>query len=180
MIHVHIWNENVQDKEDSVRAVYPDGIHGALAGIFDKGFRVTIGLLDDPDQGLSEEILADTDVILWWGHHAHDAVTDENVQRVISHIHGGMGLVALHSAHHSKVFTRLCGTSANLRWRHDDRERIGRDGGSRRTGKDAIRERESVGRVAAGRQCEGVRRNAAGDCVRQRKALGLANCRGKS
>ncbi len=126
MINVRIWNENIHDKEERIKAHYPQGIHGALAGIFSdcEDIRVTVGLLDDDDQGLSEEALADTDVLIWWGHHAHDKVTDENVSRVIRHIHGGMGFIPLHSAHHSKVFRALCGTSCNLRWRHGDRERL--------------------------------------------------------
>ncbi|MBQ7990240.1 MAG: ThuA domain-containing protein [Oscillospiraceae bacterium] len=125
MIRVHIWNENIHDREDYVRAVYPDGIHGALADIFrDEDVRVTTGFLDEDEQGLPEKVLAETDVLIWWGHCAHDRVTDDTVSRVIGHIHAGMGFIPLHSAHHSKVFRALCGTTANLKWRNDDRERI--------------------------------------------------------
>ncbi len=108
---------------------YPDGIHGAIAA----GIRATLGdrprvdvaTLDDPGQGLTEEALAATDVLTWWGHQAHDEVTDGNTERVRRHVLAGMGLVMLHSGHFSKPFKALMGTSCTLRWRDgDDRELV--------------------------------------------------------
>lgn len=121
-----VWNENIHEREQpDVAAIYPKGIHGCIADFLStESVIVTTATLDMPNQGLSEELLAETDVIVWWGHHAHDAITDENVETLCRHINGGMGLVALHSAHHSRLFRRLMGTSCNLKWRHGDRERI--------------------------------------------------------
>lgn len=123
---VLVWNENIHEREQpEVAAIYPKGIHGCIADFLSsESVRVDTATLNMPDQGLSEELLAETDVLVWWGHRAHDAITDENVERLSRHINGGMGLVALHSAHHSKLFRRLMGTSCNLKWRHGDRERI--------------------------------------------------------
>lgn len=127
MINVLIWNEFLHEKrQPPVAEIYPHGMHAAigeyLAG--DKDISVRLACLDDPEQGLSEKILAETDVLIWWGHMAHDRVTDESVQRVVRRVNAGMGLVALHSAHHSRVFRALMGTSCNLKWRHGDRERL--------------------------------------------------------
>lgn len=90
----------------------------------DEDIIVKLACLDDPEQGLSEEALAETDVLIWWGHMAHDEVTERSVERVCRRVGEGMGFIGLHSAHHSKVFKRLTGTSCNLKWRHGDRERV--------------------------------------------------------
>lgn len=127
MINVLIWNEFLHEKrQPPVAEIYPEGMHSAIGGYLarDKDISVRLACLDDPEQGLSEETLADTDVLIWWGHMAHDKVNDESVQRVCRRVNSGMGLIALHSAHHSKVFRALMGTSCNLKWRHGDRERV--------------------------------------------------------
>jgi trehalose utilization protein len=123
-LRVTVWNENVHEREEEhVRAHYPDGIHGAIAA----GLSASLGdavvvrtaTLDEPDHGLPDDVLAETDVLTWWGHQAHAEVSDEVAARVQASVLGGMGLLALHSAHYSKVFTRLLGTSCSLRWRND-------------------------------------------------------------
>ena len=73
-----------------------------------------------------------TDVLIWWGHVAHDEVDDAVVDRVHDAVLGGMGLLALHSGHFSKIFRRLLGTSCSLRWRNERRARAGLDGRARR------------------------------------------------
>ena len=55
---------------------------------------------------------------------AHGAVPDKIVQKVYDRVLGGMGLVVLHSGHHSKIIKKLMGTTCNLRWRDGDRERV--------------------------------------------------------
>jgi trehalose utilization protein len=119
---VTIWNEFVHERtNEQVQQIYPQGIHRALAdGLtrqLGEAVHVRTGTLDEPDQGLSEALLEDTDVLMWWGHLAHDRVGDELVQRAQQRVWQGMGLIALHSAHLSKLFTRLMGTSCMLRWR---------------------------------------------------------------
>ena len=129
-IRVTVWNEcRHESNEPHVAQSYPDGIHGAVAeGIRDNlgsGALVQTATLDEPEHGLTEQVVADTDVLVWWGHIAHDEVRDDVVDRVQQHVLGGMGLVVLHSAHYSKIFRRLMGTTCGLRWRNgQDRELV--------------------------------------------------------
>ena len=125
-----VWGEYRHERaEDHVASIYPDGMHVTIAaGITEnlgEACTVRTATLDDPEHGLTEEVLAATDVLTWWGHQAHDEVTDDVVARVQRHVLSGMGLVVLHSGHFSKIFKTLMGTSCGLRWRNsDDRELI--------------------------------------------------------
>ena len=123
---VTVWNENQHEKKDPiVLEYYPGGLHGYIANFLKcDDVEVRTATLDDPECGLTEEVLADTDVLVWWGHRAHDQVPDEVVDRVQKYVLSGMGLVVLHSGHHSKIFRRLMGTTCNLKWRDNTRERI--------------------------------------------------------
>ncbi len=127
MIRVTVWNEYIHEREyEGIRQVYPDGIHGCISGFLGKNEDISVccATLDMPEHGLSEEVLEKTDVLIWWGHCAHDKVSDEVVERVKSHILRGMGLIALHSAHHSKIMKALMGTTLNLKWKHGDSEKL--------------------------------------------------------
>jgi trehalose utilization protein len=127
MTRVTVWAEYRQDRSDpAVAAVYPDGIHSAIAaGVRDAGFEVATATLDEPEHGLTEEVLAATDVLTWWGHEAHGEVEDAIVDRVQRRVLDGMGLIVLHAGHHSKIFRRLMGTTADLHWREaGERERV--------------------------------------------------------
>ncbi len=127
MTRVTVWGEHRQERSDPpVAAIYPDGIHSAIAaGLRDAGFDVGIATLDEPEHGLTEDVLAATDVLTWWGHVAHGEVDDAIVDRVQRRVLEGMGLIVLHSGHHSKIFRRLMGTTADLQWREaGERERI--------------------------------------------------------
>ena len=116
---ITVWNENRHEKTDeAVRAIYPNGIHNSIAGFLEEaGFPVQTATLDEPEHGLTESVLDQTDVLIWWGHMAHHEVDDSVVDRVQKHILDGMGLIALHSSHFSKIFKRMMGTTCNLRWR---------------------------------------------------------------
>jgi trehalose utilization protein len=124
---VTVWAEFRQERNDpAVRMVYPDGIHVVIAeGLRETGAEVRIASLDEPDQGLAEDTLADTDVLTWWGHVAHGEVDDAVVERVHRRVLAGMGLIVLHSGHHSRIFKRLMGTTCDLNWREaGERERL--------------------------------------------------------
>jgi len=126
-IRVTVWNEGVHEKtKPEVAAIYPKGLHGAVAdGLQKHGFQTSCAVLDDPEHGLSHDVLTSTDVLIWWGHAAHDAVENEIVERVYERVLQGMGLIVLHSAHFSKIFRKLMGTSCDLKWREaDERERL--------------------------------------------------------
>jgi trehalose utilization protein len=119
-IRVTVWNEYRHEKESAeIAAIYPDGIHGAIAGFLgaQSGIETGTATLDEPEHGLTDEVLANTDVLIWWGHMAHREVKDEIVDRVQQRVLGGMGLIILHSGHFSKIFKRLMGTNCSLKWR---------------------------------------------------------------
>jgi trehalose utilization protein len=129
-IRVTVWNEFLHERsEPRVAHTYPEGIHAAIA----EGLQQSLGAavvvrtatLEQPEHGLSDDVLAATDVIVWWGHMAHDRVSDATVDKVQQRVLAGMGLLVLHSGHLSKIFRRLMGTSCQLRWREaGERERL--------------------------------------------------------
>ena len=123
---VTVWNENKHEKEiPSILKMYPGGLHAYIASFLEEDdVEVRTATLDDEECGLTEEVLAETDVLVWWGHMAHHLVPDEIVERVKKYVLMGMGLVVLHSGHHSKIFRALLGTTCNLKWRDNAKERI--------------------------------------------------------
>lgn len=131
-VRVTLWNEGIHERElPKCRALYPDGIHRVIGAHLEgrPGIaKVNYAELNDPDQGLSEDILANTDVMTWWGHTAHDRVTEEHAACVQQRVLEGMGLIVLHSGHMSKPFMRLMGTGCMLKWReygeNGERERL--------------------------------------------------------
>jgi trehalose utilization protein len=127
-IRVTVWGEYRHEKRNpAVAAVYPDGMHNAIADALRKqaGFSVRTATLDEPEHGLTDDVLNTTDVLTWWGHLAHNEVRDEIVAKVRQRVWDGMGLIALHSAHFSKIFKSLMGTSCDLKWREaGENERI--------------------------------------------------------
>jgi trehalose utilization protein len=137
-MQVTVWNEYRHEQESSeVASVYPDGIHAAIAEGLEatadevavpaapEELTVQTATLDDPSHGLTPAVLAETDVLTWWGHRAHDEVRDDVVERVVERVRDGMGLLVLHSGHYSKPFKRLMGTSCALKWRENaERERL--------------------------------------------------------
>ncbi len=119
-VRVTVWNEFRHERKDEhIRRVYPEGIHRAIAEYLEQqpGFAVQTATLDEPEHGLTDAALAETDVLIWWGHQAHAAVEDEIVDRVHARVLDGMGLICLHSSHFSKIFKKLMGTTCNLKWR---------------------------------------------------------------
>ena len=124
---VTVWNEYRHEREDEpVMAIYPDGMHAPIAKyLTDRGFPVRVATMDEPEHGLTDEVLAETDVLTWWGHRAHQQVSDEIVDRVYQRVLDGMGLIPLHSSHFSKIFKKLMGTSCGLYWRNiGEKERV--------------------------------------------------------
>ncbi len=127
-IRVTVWNENLHECKNAIVAkIYPDGMHNCIADGLreDVAILVRTATLQEAEHGLTKRVLAETDVLLWWGHAAHGEVEDAIVERVLSRIWEGMGFIALHSAHYSKIFKRLMGTSCSLTWREaGERERL--------------------------------------------------------
>jgi trehalose utilization protein len=123
-VRVTVWGENVHEERDpQVREIYPDGMHATIASglseLLGAGAEVRTATLQEPEHGLTQEVVDATDVLTWWGHIAHADVDDAVVERVHQAVQGGMGLLVLHSGHYSKIFKRLLGTSCDLQWRNE-------------------------------------------------------------
>ncbi|HIE44384.1 MAG TPA: trehalose utilization protein ThuA [Candidatus Omnitrophica bacterium] len=127
-IKVTVWNEYRHERDNrEIAKLYPKGMHGAIAEYLRKqpGLEVRTATLDEPEHGLTNDVLAGTDVLTWWGHIAHNEVKDEIVERVHHHVLEGMGLIVLHSGHYSKIFKKLMGTTCALKWREiGEKERL--------------------------------------------------------
>lgn len=126
-MNVLIWNEFRHEQQDEeVAKIYPNGIHEAIRGFLETDdIHVETATLDEPNHGITDEKLAKTDVMLWWGHLAHHEVADEIVDKVHKRVLEGMGLIVLHSGHFSKIFQKLMGTGCDLKWREaDEKERM--------------------------------------------------------
>lgn len=127
-LRVTVWGENVHEqKHPVVREIYPEGMHECIAAALreDPALQVRTATLQQPEHGLSEEVLEATDVLTWWGHCAHGQVEDKVVDRVQKRVLEGMGLLVLHSGHYSKIFKRLMGTTCSLTWREaGEKERV--------------------------------------------------------
>jgi trehalose utilization protein len=119
-IRVIVWNEYRHEKRSAeIATIYPQGIHGTIAAFLNAqpGITACTATLDEPEHGLTDEALDNTDVLIWWGHMAHGEVQDKVVDKVQKRILNGMGLIVLHSGHFSKIFRRMMGTSCSLKWR---------------------------------------------------------------
>ena len=127
-LRVTVWGENVHERKvPAIAKIYPKGMHGAIAEALEEagGVEVRTATLEQPEHGLTKEVLDQTDVLTWWGHAAHGDVEDKIVDRVQERVLQGMGLIVLHSGHYSKIFKRLLGTSCSLTWREaGEKERI--------------------------------------------------------
>ncbi len=127
-IRVTVWGENVHEQKNKVVAgIYPLTMHGTIAAALNAAGGITASTvtLQDAEHGLTAKKLADTDVLIWWGHAAHGDVDDKIVERVCDAVWGGMGIIFLHSAHFAKPFKRLMGAPCNLTWREaGERERL--------------------------------------------------------
>lgn len=125
-IRVTVWHEHRHEKKSpEIAKVYPHGMHEAIASHLRKNGELAVrtATLDEPEHGLSEEVVNSTDVMTWWGHMAHGEVTDAIVERVYRRVLEGMGLIVLHSGHYSRIFQKLMGTTCNLKWREHPQER---------------------------------------------------------
>jgi trehalose utilization protein len=131
MINVTVWNEFLHETRiPEITAIYPKGIHNAIADHLRENpmLNVRTATLREPAHGLTDEVLNGTDVLMWWGHMAHEEVSDAVAEKVYQRVMQGMGFIALHSAHASKPFVKLCGTECcNLSWREaGEKERLWR------------------------------------------------------
>ena len=129
-IRVTVWNEFRHEvRNPKVKAIYPEGMHVEWKKAIEEHIGLPVEIrtatLDEPEHGLSDEVLNNTDVLTWWGHGAHAEVSDAVAKKVTERVLDGMGLVVLHSGHYAKPFQMLLGTHAHLKWRDEgERERV--------------------------------------------------------
>ncbi len=124
-IKVTIWNEYRHERDGEAKEFYPRGIHETIREFLavNEDMEIKVGVLDDPDQGLPDEVLNNTDVLIWWGHMHHGEVEDALVEKIRQRVYcSGMGFIGLHSAHHSKPFRAIVGCTGNLKWGDNQKE----------------------------------------------------------
>lgn len=105
---VVVWSEGTAPKK-----IYPKDINGAIAeGLASlEGWEVVTASLNDPDQGLPDELLNRADVLIWWGHTKHGQVKDALVDKIVKRVkEDGMGFISLHSSHFAKPNKKLMGS----------------------------------------------------------------------
>jgi trehalose utilization protein len=126
-VNVTIWNEFRHElRHETVKKLYPEGMHTVIGkGIACDELNIRYATLDEPEHGLTQDVVDSTDVMIWWGHCAHGEVQDDIVKRVQKRVLEGMGLIVLHSGHFSKIFKVLMGTNCSLKWREvAEKERL--------------------------------------------------------
>jgi trehalose utilization protein len=108
-IRVVVWDEQQPVQKEA----YPNFLGNAIADYLrdrtsprdGRPIQVRSVRLDDPEQGLSREVLDHCDVLLWWGHVRHGEIKPETGRALVQRIkQGKLSLIALHSAHWSTPF----------------------------------------------------------------------------
>ncbi len=124
MKNILIYNEYISEKNNpEAKSVYPNGIHIALKNIFsDEDYNVNCITLENYAEFLTEDYLKTIDCLIWWGHLAHEKISDDIAILIKNCVLKGMGLIVLHSGHMAKPFVSLMGTSCTLKWREGDKE----------------------------------------------------------
>lgn len=112
---VVVWSEGTANVDKGSKEVYPNDINTAiiegLKPLESRGWELIKASLNDPDQGVSEELLNQTDVLIWWGHKKHGEVKDALVSRIEKRVkEDGMGFISVHSSHFAKPYKKLMGT----------------------------------------------------------------------
>lgn len=120
-IRVTIWHEYGAEKlHEVVSRLYPEGQHKALADMLmleSDDFDITVSELSQPELGLPDNLLDNTDVLVWWSHFRHDMVPDDLCEKIMNRVRrDGMGFIALHSSHGAKPFDRLVGSTGSMSW----------------------------------------------------------------
>ena len=115
-LRVTVWSEGLDPIiEPKAVACYPNDINTAIGEFLaaNEDLEVALHSLNEAGNGLSQEILDNTDVLVWWSHLYNDQLSDEAAARVVNAVLDGMGLVLLHSSLHSKPARMLLGKCSN-------------------------------------------------------------------
>jgi trehalose utilization protein len=129
-VRVIVWSDDDAGAalEGAATQLHPGGVAATLGRVTREqlGSRASVHVagLHEAHDGLPEGLLGAADVLVWWGHEAHEEVAEHTVDRVQRHVLAGLGLVVLHSGHHAKIFRSLTGTSCDLSWREGDDDEL--------------------------------------------------------
>ena len=88
-IRTVVWGENIHERiNKTVAELYPKGRHTTIAEALnvDSAISATTATLQEPEHGLTQARLDETDVLLWWGHRDHGAVEVDNDQIVTTRL----------------------------------------------------------------------------------------------
>ena len=120
-VRVVVWDERQPRQAEAYDNFLGNRIADHLRA--QPGLTVRSVALDDPGQGLGDDVLGACDVLVWWGHVRQAEITPEMGKRIVARIVAGdLALIALHSAHWSTPFVE----AMNERTRRDS-ERACRD-----------------------------------------------------
>ena len=110
-VRVVVWDE----RQPRQKQAYPDFLGNQIAKAHSvrPGLSVKSGSLDDPGQGISDKVLDQCDVLIWWGHVRQGLIKPDQGKRIVKRIRAGkLSLVALHSAHWSTPFIEAMNSRA--------------------------------------------------------------------
>ena len=113
-IRVLVWDE----RSDAEKEAYDNFLGNYIADQLKlhTEFTVVSAGLNDPEQGLSDSVLDQTDVLIWWGHVRHSEVKPEKSKGIVKRIKAGsLSLIALHSAHWSTPFVEAMNEITRLK-----------------------------------------------------------------
>ena len=102
-IQVVVWDEQ-QEKQ---KRAYPNYLGNHIASHLQKNESLDVLSvnLNDPGQGLSDEVLENCEVMVWWGHVRHTEISLETSKKLIRRVkEGKLNLIFLHSAHWANPF----------------------------------------------------------------------------
>ena len=110
-VRVVVWDE----RQPRQKQAYPDFLGNQIAKALSvrPGLSVKSVSLDDPGQGISDKVLDQCDVLIWWGHVRQGLIKPDQGKRIVKRIRAGkLSLVALHSAHWSTPFIEAMNSRA--------------------------------------------------------------------
>jgi len=102
-IRVVVWDEQQPAQKPAYTNFLGNQIAAHLKTI--PGLDVKSVTINDPQKGISDDVLDNCDVLVWWGHQRQTEISNEKAKQIVERIKDGrLSLIALHSAHWSEPF----------------------------------------------------------------------------
>ncbi len=112
-IRVVVWDE----RQPKQKEAYDNFLGNEVAAYLktQPGIEVKSVCIDDPEQGVSNDVLDNADVLIWWGHVRHAEIKPETAKKIVARIKDGkLSLIALHSAHYAMPFKEAMNERARM------------------------------------------------------------------